>query len=96
LTAIPSINVATVKMLLAEVAPDLRRFRSPGAFANWLGLCPNNNITGGKVLSSKTRKVVSRLAAALRMAAESLCRDNSYLELVRCFPRPSGAQARRS
>jgi transposase len=44
LTAIPSINVGT---LLAEVRPDLSRFRSAGAFANWLGLCPNNNITGG-------------------------------------------------
>ena len=33
----------------------------------------------GKILSSRTRKVDNRLAAALRMAAESLCRDKSYL-----------------
>jgi transposase len=79
LTAIPSVNVGTVEVLLGEVGPDLNRFRSAGAFANWLGLCPNETITGGKVLASKTRKIESRLALSLRMAAESLCRDKSYL-----------------
>lgn len=79
LTAIPGINIRTVEILAAEVGPDLSRFRSPGAFASWLGLCPDNRITGGKVLSSKSRKVNNRLATALRMAAESLCRDRSYL-----------------
>ena len=79
LTAIPSVNVGTVEVLLGEVGPDLRRFRSAGAFANWLGLCPNETITGGRVLASKTRQVESRLALSLRMAAESLCRDKSYL-----------------
>ena len=44
-----------------------------------MALCPGNTITGGKVLSSKTRKVASRLAGALRMAAESLSRDKSHL-----------------
>ena len=79
LTAIPGINVRTVAVLLAEVGSDLRRFRSAGAFANWLGLCPNNLITGAKILSSRTKKCANRLAGALRMAAESLCRDKSYL-----------------
>jgi len=79
LTAIPGVNVRTVEMLLAEVGPDFSRFRSAGAFAAWLGLCPGNEISGGKVLSSRTRKVANRLAGALRMAAESLCRDKSYL-----------------
>jgi Transposase IS116/IS110/IS902 family./Transposase. len=82
LTAIPSINVGTVQVMLAEVGPDLTRFRSAGAFSNWLGLCPNNSITGGKIQSSKTKETESRLAAALRMAAESLCRDKSYLGQV--------------
>jgi transposase len=79
LTAIPSIGIGTVEVLLAEVGPDLKRFRSAGAFASWLGLCPNNSITGAKVKSSQTKKTESRLAGALRMAAESLCRDKSYL-----------------
>jgi transposase len=79
LTAIPGINIGTVEVLAGEVGPDLSRFRSAGAFASWLGLCPDNRITGGKVLSSKTRKVQNRLAGALRMAAESLYHDKSYL-----------------
>lgn len=79
LTAIPSVNVRTVEVLLGEVGPDLKRFRSAGAFANWLGLCPNNAITGGKIQSSRTKKCANRLAGALRMAAESLCRDKSHL-----------------
>jgi transposase len=79
LTAIPGISLGTVDVLLAEVGPDLRRFRSAGAFANWLGLCPNNSITGGEVRSSQTKKCRNRLAWALRMAAESLSRDKSYL-----------------
>lgn len=79
LTAIPSINVGTVEVLLGEVGADLRRFRSTGAFASWLTLCPDEQISGGRVLSSQTRKSANRLAAALRMAAESLSRDKSYL-----------------
>jgi len=79
LTAIPSVNVGTVEVLLGEVGPDLSRFRSAGAFASWLALCPSNEITGGKILSSKTRKANNRLSGALRLAAESLCRDKSYL-----------------
>jgi transposase len=79
LTAVPSINVGTVRTLIAEVGPDLSRFRNGGAFASWLILCPNNTITGGKVKSSQTRDGSSRLGEALRMAAESLCRDQSYL-----------------
>ncbi len=79
LTAIPSINLGTIRVLLAEVGADLSRFRSAGAFASWLILCPNNTITGGKVKSSQTRDGSTRLGEALRMAAESLCRDKSHL-----------------
>ena len=79
LTAIPSINVGTVKKFIAELGPDLSRFRSAGAFASWLILSPNNVITGGKVRSSHTRDGSTPFGEALRMAAESLCRDQSHL-----------------
>jgi transposase len=79
LTAVPGVNVGTIEVLLAEVGPDLSRFRSAGAFAAWLGLCPSNDISGGKILKKRTRQVANRLAGALRMAAESLSRDKSYL-----------------
>ena len=79
LTAIPGVSVGTVRVFLGELGPDLSRFPTAGALASWLGLCPANEITGGKILKSSTRRGVNRLTAALRMAAESLCRDKSYL-----------------
>ena len=79
LTAIEGIGVATALVLLTEVGPDLSRFPSEKHFASWLGLCPDNRISGGKVLSSHTRKVVHRASDALRMAATSLERSQSAL-----------------
>ena len=66
-------------MLLTEVGSDLGRFPSAAAFSSWLGLCPDNRISGGKILSVRTRHVVNRLAIALRMGAQSLHRSQSYL-----------------
>jgi transposase len=79
LTQVPGINILTTKTLLAEIGPDLSRFGSASAFTSWLGLCPDNRVSGGKVLSVKTRKVKNRAATALRMAAQSLHRSQSYL-----------------
>ena len=53
-------------------------FRHASAFASWLGLCPEKRISGGKVLSSKTRQGKHRAATALRMGANSLCRAKGY------------------
>jgi transposase len=79
LTLIPGINVLTTQTLLSEIGPDLSRFACAPAFTSWLGLCPDNRVSGGKVLSVKTRKVKNRAATALRMAAQSLHRSQSYL-----------------
>jgi transposase len=79
LTQVPGINVLTTQTLLAEIGPDLSCFASAPAFTSWLGLCPDNRVSGGKVLSVKTRKVKNRAATALRMAAQSLHRSQSYL-----------------
>ena len=72
LTNIPAIGIGTVRVLLSEVGPDLSKFHSASAFANWPGLCPNHEITGGKVVSRKTKKTTSRVAVALRLGAQSL------------------------
>lgn len=69
LAEVPSVSSLTAHTLLTEVGPDLRRFPNAGAFASWLGLCPDNRISGGRVLSVATRRVKNRLAIALRMAA---------------------------
>jgi transposase len=79
LTAIPGISVLTAHTLLSEVGPDLSRFRSGAAFASWLGLCPDNDISGGRKLSVKTRPVNNRAAGALRMSVNGLYKSQTWL-----------------
>ena len=55
---------------------DITRF---AAFCSWLRLCPNPKISGGHVLSSRTRPTKNRVALALRMATQSLHRSESCL-----------------
>jgi transposase len=79
LTAVPGLNALTVHTLVSEIGTDLKRFPTVAAFTSWLTLCPGNKKSGGKVLSSKTRKSKSRAAAALRLAAQTLNKSQSYL-----------------
>ncbi len=79
LTAIPGMSAQGVLNFFCEVGPQITRFPSSKHFASWLGLCPDNRISGGKILSSKTRNVRCRLANALRMAATTLYRSHSAL-----------------
>ena len=79
LTKIPGIRVGIAQTLFGEIGPDFSRFRSASAFASWMGLCPDNDISGGKVLWVGTRKVNCRAATALRMAAQSLHHSKSAL-----------------
>jgi transposase len=79
LSAGPGISSPTIQVLLAEIGPDWSKFRSASVFASWLGLCRHNEISGGQILSSKTRKVNNRTALALRLGAHSLHHSKSYL-----------------
>ena len=65
----PGIHLGIAQVLFGEIGPDFRKFRSASAFASWMGLCPDNEISGGKVLWVGTRKLNCRAATALRMAA---------------------------
>jgi transposase len=67
------------EVLIAEVGTDLSQFSSASAFAAWLGVCPNHEISGGKILSRKTKKIKQSAAVAFRMAAQSLERGDEYL-----------------
>ncbi len=66
---IPGINLNTILTLLSEVGLDLSKFPTAKHFCSWLGLAPNNKITGGKVISSHTDRKKNRLALAFRDAA---------------------------
>lgn len=79
LTRINGVETATALKVIAEVGPDLSRFKSAKHFASWLGLCPGTKISGGKVLSGASKRTANRLAQALRMAAFALSRSKSSL-----------------
>ena len=79
LTRIDGINVMIAQTLVAEVGLDMSKWPTEAHFASWLGLCPDNKITGGKVYHRGSRHVENRAATAFRLAATSLWRSKTYL-----------------
>ena len=79
LTRIDGIDVTTALVVISEIGADLQRFPSDKHFASWLGLCPGTKITGGKVMSGKTKRCANRAAQALRLAAAALRSSRSAL-----------------
>ena len=79
LTRIDGIDITTALAVVSETGPDLTRFPSAGHFTSWMGLCPGTKITGGKVMSSKTKRCANRAAQALRLAAAALRTSQSAL-----------------
>jgi transposase len=86
LFSIDAMSYATVLALIAEVGQDINKFPTAKHFVSWLRLAPNNKISGGKIISSRTPKGKNNLSHALRRAANAV--DNlkeGYL--VRFFRR---------
>jgi transposase len=79
LTQVPGVNALTAQALLTEIGTDLSRFPTVGAFCSWLRLCPDPKISGGRILSARTRPTKNRAALALRMAAQALHRSQTLL-----------------
>jgi len=79
LTQVDGLDVQTVQTVISEVGVDMSRWKTEKQFSSWLGLCPDNRISGGKILKRGTRQVVNRAATALRLAAWSLIRSQSAL-----------------
>ncbi len=79
LTRIDGIDGFTALKVVSEVGTDMTKWPSAKHFASWLGLSPDNRITGGRVMSSKTKPSASRAVAALRLAANALHRSDSAL-----------------
>ena len=79
LTAIEGIDELHALTLVSELGSDFTKWPTVKHFTCWLGLCPNWQKTGGKVKSSRVRRGKNRAALALRLAAWSLMRSQSYL-----------------
>jgi len=79
LTSIDGIDTNTALKILAEIGTDMSRWKTAKHFASWLGLSPGAKVSGGKVLSSATKPVANKAAAAFRMAAFTLFNSKSAI-----------------
>ena len=79
LTKIPGIKEQSAQIIISEVGLDMTKWKIEKQFCSFLGLCPDNSISGGKVLHRATRKVYNRAADALRLCAQSLAYSKSAL-----------------
>jgi transposase len=78
LTQIPGL-MAMVLTLFGEVGRDMSRWPTAAHFVSWLGLCPDNDISGGRVLWRGLRRVHNRAGHLFRLAAFSLHHDETPL-----------------
>jgi len=93
-TQIPGIETIALP-LFSEVGRDLSQWPSTGHFASWLGLCPDNDISGGRVLWKGVRNIKNRAGQLFRLAAHSLHRSltpmGSYLRRMKAKLGPAAA-----
>jgi transposase len=79
LTQIDGVDELTIQKVLSETGTDMSRWPTVKHFAAWLHLCPNNQITGGKVQQRGVQPTQNHATTALRVAASSLAHSNSAL-----------------
>jgi transposase len=77
LSQIHGLGPYSVLRLVAECGDDMRKWPTAKHFTSWLTLCPGNKISGGRVLSSKSRRSSNRAAALLRIAAVNIGRTQT-------------------
>jgi len=88
LTQIHGLGPYLALKLVGECGTNLSAWPTAKHFTSWLGLAPHNKISGGKVLSSKTRRTSNRAATLLRLAAITVGRTDTALDAF--FRRLSG------
>ena len=76
LVAVHGISDSLAQTILAEIGTDMSKWPDDKHFCSWLGLAPKNDISGGKVLKSRTLKNRNRATQAFRMAAQSVSRSH--------------------
>lgn len=79
LTQIPGVDSSTALKIVSEIGLDMGQWKNEKSFCSWLGLSPNNKVSGGKRLSSRTRPTGNRVRIALRICANTLYRSQTAL-----------------
>jgi transposase len=77
LSHIDGFSAYTALKLVGECGMDMRRWPTEKHFTSWLTLAPGNKISGGKVLSTKTRRSAHRAAAIFRLSAMHVGQTNT-------------------
>jgi len=79
LTQIDGIDVMAAMTVVSEVGWDMSKWKTENHFVSWLKLCPDNKISGGKVIGKGRMPTNNRATTVLRMAASTLLTSESYL-----------------
>jgi transposase len=79
LTRVDGFDSLSALKLISEIGLDMNRWPTVKHFASWLSLCPNNKISGGKILGSRTNPSANRAAGVFRMAAYGLSNSRCAL-----------------
>lgn len=79
LTRIDGIDVITATTIISEAGWDMSKWATENHFVSWLRLCPDNRISGGKVIGKGRLRTNNRLTVAFKMAASSLRLSKTYL-----------------
>ena len=79
LTRIDSIDVMTATTIVSEAGYDMNRWETEHHFVSWLRLCPDNRISGNKIIGKGRLPTNNPISIALKMAASSLRLSNTYL-----------------
>lgn len=77
LVAITGLEESTVQTIIVETGIDMSPWRTVKHFSSWLGLAPHNDVSGGRVLRSRTLKQRNRAGQAFRLAAQSVIRSKT-------------------
>lgn len=79
LTQIDGIDVMAAMTVVSEVGWDMSKWKTENHFVSWLKLCPDNKISGGKVIGKGRTPTNNPATTVLRMAATTLRESDSYL-----------------
>ena len=87
ISSVEGVGLGLVLCIIAETGLDLNAFPTSKHFSSWLSVAPDVRKTGGKVISSHTRKGKGRLARAFMQAANAIGNMKTGGYLVQFFKR---------
>jgi transposase len=79
LTRIDSIDVMTAMTILSEAGWDMSKWETEDHFVSWRRLCPDNRISGDRIIGKDRLPTNNRVSTALKMAASTLRTSKTYL-----------------